>query len=266
MTSPFVQEQAKHVAARLEIATAADDAARTTALFRTVFERTPTADEAASVQTFLSNLAALPASTSTPAWQYGYGEIDVETSRVASFTPLEHWTGTVWQVGAKLPDEKLGHVSLRAEGGHPGHTAKTATIVRWTAPRSGTYAIDGVLKHPSKEGNGVAGHVASPRLGRLGLWTAEHNEQKTDVAGIVLEAGDVVDFVVEPRGNDSFDSYSWSPKARLVKPTGDAKSTADGKTAWSAADDFHGPLPKPLSPWEMLAQVLLMSNEFMFVD
>jgi hypothetical protein len=264
MNSPFVQEQAKHVAARPEIATAADDAARTTALFRTVFERTPTTDEAASVQTFLSNLAALPASTSTPRWQYGYGEIDVETSRVASFTPLEHWTGKEWQVGAKLPDPKLGFISLRTEGGHPGHTAKTATILRWTAPQAGTFAVGGVLKHPNKNGTGVVAHVWSSRLGRLGRWSALNNEAKTDVAAVNLEAGEVVDFVVEPNGTDSFDSYGWSPSIRLTKPA--IKLAADVKTVWSAADDFHGPQPQPLSPWEMLAQVLLMSNEFMFVD
>lgn len=264
MNSPFVQEQAKHVAALPIITQAPDDAARTAALFRTVFGRLPTAEEAARVQSFLSNLAALPVPTT--AWQYGYGEIDGATSRVASFTPLAHWTGTVWQVGAKLPDDKLGHVSLRAEGGHPGHTAKTSTIIRWTAPRSGTFAVEGVLKHPSKEGDGVAAHVTSPRLGRLGLWTAEHNERKTEVGGIALKAGDVVDFVVEPRNSDNHDSYAWSPRIRLDKTDGESNATADARIVWNATEDFHGPLPKPLSPWEMLAQVLLMSNEFMFVD
>ena len=37
-------------------------------------------------------------------------------------------------------------------------------------------------------------------------------------------------------------------------------------TAWSFADAFQGPQPTPQTPWEMLAQVLLMSNEFVFVD
>jgi hypothetical protein len=264
MNSPFVQEQAKHIAARPEIANAANDAARTTALFRTIYDRSPTADEAASVQSFLSHLAAIPASASAPAWQYGYGEVDAETSRVASFTPFAHWTGKEWQVGAKIPDPKLGHLLLRSDGGHPGHSAKTATIVRWTAPQGGTFAVGGVLKHPNKNGTGVVAHAWSSKLGLLGRWSALNNEAKTDVAAVKLEAGDVVDFVVEPNGTDSFDSYNWSPTIRLTKPAG--KLAVNDKTAWSAADDFHGPLPKPLSPWEMLAQVLLMSNEFMFVD
>jgi hypothetical protein len=38
---------------------------------------------------------------------------------------------------------------------------------------------------------------------------------------------------------------------------------------WDTDSGFHGPLPSPpkaLARWEELAQVLLMSNEFAFVD
>jgi hypothetical protein len=167
-----------------------------------------------------------------------------------------------------LPDSKLGHVSLKAGGGHPGRTAKQAVIIRWTAPAAGIYALDGTLKHPSKEGNGVAAHAVNARLGHLGNWTAQAGETKTKVAEFKLEAGDIVDLVVESRGNDAFDSYLWAPAIRLVKPAddADANAVANKKTVWSATEEFHGPVPVPLSPWEMLAQVLLMSNEFMFVD
>ena len=37
---------------------------------------------------------------------------------------------------------------------------------------------------------------------------------------------------------------------------------------WDAKTDFMDirKMPKPIGPWEELAQVLLLSNEFMFVD
>jgi hypothetical protein len=35
---------------------------------------------------------------------------------------------------------------------------------------------------------------------------------------------------------------------------------------WNAANDFSGPPPRRLNPWEELAQALLVSNEFVFVD
>jgi hypothetical protein len=39
-----------------------------------------------------------------------------------------------------------------------------------------------------------------------------------------------------------------------------------GPAEWNAAAQFAGPLPKRLGPWEKYAQVLLESNEFVFVD
>jgi hypothetical protein len=50
---------------------------------------------------------------------------------------------------------------------------------------------------------------------------------------------------------------------RLVE----AKSAAPAKQAEKASADSKEPaLNKPLNPWEEYAQVLLMSNELMFVD
>ena len=46
-------------------------------------------------------------------------------------------------------------------------------------------------------------------------------------------------------------------------------STGDKKTEWNSKRDFGGPPSSPsqtLTPWEKLAQVLLMSDEFIFVD
>jgi hypothetical protein len=35
---------------------------------------------------------------------------------------------------------------------------------------------------------------------------------------------------------------------------------------WESTSGFHGPLIPPMTRWQELAQVLLMSNEFAFVD
>ncbi len=67
-------------------------------------------------------LADLPArwEAPAPAWQFGYGSWDELTGRTASFTPLSRFSGSRWQGGVALPDERLGWVSLHAQGGHPG--------------------------------------------------------------------------------------------------------------------------------------------------
>jgi hypothetical protein len=38
------------------------------------------------------------------------------------------------------------------------------------------------------------------------------------------------------------------------------------KKQWDSREDFAAPPPAPLSPWEQLAQALLLTNEFMFID
>jgi hypothetical protein len=81
-----------------------------------------------------------------------------------------------------------------------------------------------------------------------------------------VRRGDTIDFVTDCNGNDGFDSFTWSPTIRFL---------ADGKTApgermeWSASSDFadaaHAMHPS-LDAWQKYAQVLLMSNELVFVD
>jgi hypothetical protein len=45
-------------------------------------------------------------------------------------------------------------------------------------------------------------------------------------------------------------------------------TVAPKKDLWSAQADYDGPQKssEPLNAWEKYAQVLLLSNEFMFVD
>ena len=62
MNSPFVVEQAQALAARPDIASAADDTAKITALYRLVLNRSPDNDELAIGRDFL----AAPASTDGP--------------------------------------------------------------------------------------------------------------------------------------------------------------------------------------------------------
>jgi hypothetical protein len=82
---------------------------------------------------------------------------------------------------------------------------------------------------------------------------------------IAVKKGETLDFVVEPRTNEGWDSYTWAPEISM---------NADGaekgvKTAWLASTEFSGPPGKKaerMKPWEKYAQVLMSSNEFVFVD
>ncbi|MBA4020374.1 MAG: hypothetical protein C0483_24700 [Pirellula sp.] len=256
MNSPLVQEQARTIVKRPEIAQARDDGARARAVYEIALNRRATDAEAARLASFAAEVGSLK--PPVPTWQYGYANYVAADGKVASFTPFAHWTGKSWQPGAKVPDAKLGHALLRPESGHAGSSAASTSTIRWTAPVDGVVALGGVLKHDSKDGDGVTAHVVSSRGGKLGSWPVHNGSKPVTVAKIEVRKGDVIDLVVDPGKTTSFDSFAWIPEFTLV----DAPATQK----WNYQKEFHGPAPATMNAWELAAQVLLMSNEFMFVD
>ena len=254
LNSPFVREQAQAASAKARAA-GADEVARIDALVRLVWSRRPSAEETARCREFLAAVARQP--RAAPDWQYGYGTIDEPTGRV-TFTALPHWTGSVWQAGPEVPNKQLGYTLLRAGSGHPGNAPAHSTILRWTASFDGAVEIEGLLGHDGKEGDGVRARVVSSRGGILGQWTAERRKTPTALDRVEVRAGDTLDFIVDCRGDSSFDGYTWGPVVRQIEPP--------GGQVWNSARDFHGPLPPPPDALDLLAQVLLMANEFVFVD
>jgi hypothetical protein len=83
-----------------------------------------------------------------------------------------------------------------------------------------------------------------------------------------VKKGDTVDFIVSIHQSLNNNDFLWSPIIRMVgsKTIRDANGYAK---EWNAKKEFAGPESenqKPLTPWEKYAQVLLLSNEFLFVD
>jgi hypothetical protein len=192
-------------------------------------------------------------------WRYGWGSYDASAERV-EFHRLPHFTGTAWQGGEALPDPKMGWVTLNATGGHPGNDPDHATVRRWLAPRAGMLSMTGTLKHASDQGDGVRGMIVSDRQGLRGQWDVFYGEAQTVVAAFAVAAGEVIDMLTTCRGGPSFDGFTWTVELRL------ADDEDGGRQAWSSSTGFRGPRPEPLGCWEHLAQVLLMTNEFTFID
>ncbi len=262
MNSPFVVEQARRLAKLSEDA-GADPTARIQRLYRQVYARAASAEEARLGTAYLAlaqQSPAQPPEAPQLAWQYGYGRFDGASGRIADFTRMAHFADKTWHPGEKLPDQAFAYLSLSENGGHPGGDLAHAAIRRWTSPVDGTLEVSGMLSRPAKEGDGVHGVVVSSRAGKLGEWTVKSGESQTHIEGIEITRGDTLDFAVDCIGNDGYDSFSWAPVVRLL-----------GKTPgeWDAGKQFGGPPgkpPVPLTPWEKYAQVLLMSNELAFVD
>ena len=85
-----------------------------------------------------------------------------------------------------------------------------------------------------------------------------------NIDSVTLHKGDTLDFVVDINSDLNNDQHLWKPVIHDVSDT--AASVAAPGRHWDAEKDFAGPAPRRLNRWEQIAQVLLISNELMFVD
>ncbi len=269
MNSPFAQEQARRLIARDDIKRLSSDTDKIKALYATLYQRAPDAEEIKLAKEFLAR-AALPASdrprsTVPPGWHYGSGEFDAATGRVANFKPMtarREGKDARISPSTTFPDPTFGHLFLSPVGGHPGNTLARASIRRWVSPADGVIRLEGTLGHALAAGDGVHARIVSSQNGSLGEWTVHNSKQATTLADIKVTAGESIDFLVDCGASSNSDSYTWAPKVTF---TADSDSSV---RTWEAKRDFNvvEKLPVPLTPWEELAQVLLLSNELAFID
>lgn len=255
MNNPFVQTLSRLVIGDLEAVRKNDPVERVRVLYRAVLGRDPDEEEVALSLAAIEDLRREPRQTGS-RWQNGYGFHDTEKGAVV-FTPLPWFGHNRWSGGETLPDPKLGWVSLGADHGHPGDPGRAA-IRRWNAPETVTVSVRGEIHVPSEQSGGVRALIVSSRAGVLGDWKVPGGGRvNAEVENVRLEAGDTLDFIVDCDADSSFDSFHWSPRLLAAGAGGAAVTLADAK------EDFGGP---GLTAWEAYAQVLLCSNEFLFMD
>jgi len=267
MNSGFVLEQARALAARSEIAAAPTDAAKLAAMYRILFQRQPAKDELKIAQQFLASArSSAPAPVVEGGWQYGYGAVLGEgASARVEFQQVKRMRERRYSPGEAYPDAKFHYVAVTPDGGHTGVSPEHCSIRRWVAPADGVIRIEAVLGHGSDKGDGVRGRIVSGAVGVLGEWSAFNSQSPTRFDALKVRAGETLDFVADCRAEHGYDSFTWAPEITLT-PDGDASLT---RTAWNAAKDFgakDAPAVAPLEPLARVAQVLLLSNETMFLD
>jgi hypothetical protein len=270
MNHPFVVQQAKLLlkwSAQPSLQSDTNDS-RIHFIYQKLFQRTPTPEELASALRFVEeDQATIVAATDhSKSWQYGYGEWDESTGRVKNFRPLPHFTGSAWQGDEAWPNEKLGWAQLTASGGHPGNDRQHAVVRRWIAGADGSYNVNSTLIHEPKVGDGIRAFVSHSRLGKLRSATVLGINAEMNLDTIAFQAGDTLDFIVDIGNGLNSDQFLWSPK---ITP-GTQLTTGSGgdspNETWDAEKDFSTQPKSQLTAWEQLVQVLMLSNEFMFVD
>lgn len=291
MNSPFVAEQARVFAASIARETHGSDEDRIQSAYQGIFGREPTPDEVQIGLRFLSEArntrSAEPTEPSevapAGAWQYGFGELDPTSGRVNRFVPFGYYAplmqvglGTdlpfAWKHASLLPATDAGAAHLTAKGGAPGDDLAHSVIRRWVSPIECKVNITGTLIHKLGQfgerfdtSNGIRGWIVSSRAGILANWTLRGLKAETSLSGLAVEKGEVLDFVVDSRGDDESDRFSWAPVIEKMLQAEEGASKKKPRR-WSAADNFRGPQAKRLDPWAQYAQILLETNEFAFVD
>ena len=236
---------------------------RATALFRAVLFRDPSPAELAEAVEFV-NLAiaeaVAPTAPKNREWAYGFGSWDEAAGRIQGFTALPHFTGEAWQGGPQFPDGQLGWVKLDATGGHPGNDRAHAAIRRWTAPRDLRIEIRSTFNHEPPQGDGVRAAIVSSHgtPGTLASAQVHMAAKPLDVAALDVVAGQTIDFLVDIGDGLSYDQFLW--QIRIL-----SQDAGGEPIVWDASQDFEGVSSERLDPWEQLTQVLLCTNEFLFI-
>ncbi len=267
MNSPFVVEQARLTASREDVQATPEGPERVRALYNAVLKRPPSEKEVALGALFVKGQDIAARQAQAPrdtTWRYGYGVVNEATGRVEGFTEFPHWTGEAFQESEEMPGESLGMAMLNRLGGHPGGPGH-AVVRRWTSEADSLLSCVGELFHHSSAGDGIRAYIISSRGGILWQGDVQDGVIATVMDDVEVRVGDTVDLVVSCRDDEEEDAFRWHPRLYLSGENAAQFETQD----WITRFDFMGPPPappEPLKPWEQYAQVLLMSNEFMFVD
>lgn len=258
MNNPFVIQQAQALVAKPEFQQPQAYEAQIQEVYERVYARKATNLEVDAGLRFVMNAITNPhpRDEEKSAWEYGWGAYD-EASKHVDFHKLTFFGGKAWQGGAKLPDATLGYVTINSDGGHAGNDHAHNTIRRWTAANDGVISISGAVQRPSDHGDGIVARVVSSRAGELFKSdVAPKGSVEVKLEKIEVKKGDTIDFLVDLKETLDSDGFVWHPLIR-------------GSSEWDSKAQFAGPpaaLPKDLTPWEQFAQVLLETNEFVFVD
>lgn len=246
LNNPFVLVQARALAGL----PAESETAKAAAILRRVLSRDPEPSEVARAAEFITTG---PASQTAGAWEYGTGDVDPATG-AARFHPFAHHQGDRWTCASEWPEGACGHAVIQAEGGHPGPDQARGVVWRWLSPETGKLDLSGEIKRPSDQGDGVRLRLVTGTRGVVRTWEVPPGAGVTlDGTSIEVAADETLDFIVDAGQSDTSDSIEVSFRLK----------NAAGHLLASSRDEFSGPA---LDPWVAYAQVLLISNEFMFVD
>jgi Protein of unknown function (DUF1553)/Protein of unknown function (DUF1549)/Planctomycete cytochrome C len=279
MNGDFTMEMATALIARKEIQNATESHQRIRRLYDRVFNREPSDNELLTAVEFIATsrrnspgLASGFESTSRQsAWTFGYAPYDAGRIQhdIGGLKSFPHAEPAKLQGDRTFPDKTngFGWLRLTPAGGHAGGGSR-CLVRRWTSPITGVVRLRGSLRHAATQGDGIR---ASIYVGNelVGQWSAHNQDVSTSVPNIDVTEGDQITFVIDSIENGGWDGFQWAPE---VVSLAENNGALEAGKVWSSRNGFPkssdtSELPtEGFGPWERLAQVLLMSNEFVFLE
>jgi hypothetical protein len=237
-----------------------------------VLLRDPKPDEVELAQRFVNDAQALQ---EPPAflWQYGAGQARRDSAGKITgfeFHPFTTYNASKnrqwWGMSADMPDKQWSYVHWSSSGGHPGNNH--AAMLRWVSPFDGAIRITGVLDRDSPNGNGVRGIIATNRQGIVkDVLVGPKSKSPVAIGRLEVRKGEIIDFAVDGENGDiNSDGFDWRPGIHRLDASGNAVLLTQSDKDFCDASHWPPNRARPQSVLAQLAQVLLMSNEFQFVD
>lgn len=271
MNSPFLRSQAERVAAKTPVQGSAIDSEAITSVYRRILQRDPKPQEVELAARFVNDAQSLQ---EPPAflWQYGAGKPQRDGAGKITgfeFTPFTTYNGSKnrqwWGMSKDMPDKKWSYVHWSSSGGHPAK--EHAAVLRWVSPFDGTIRITGELDRDNPNGNGVRGVIASNRQGVLkDVMVPPKSKLPVALGKVEVRKGEIIDFAVDCEGDTNSDGFQWRPGIHRLDANGVATLLTQSDKDFNDASHWPANRPRPESALAQLAQVLLMSNEFHFID
>jgi Protein of unknown function (DUF1553)/Protein of unknown function (DUF1549)/Planctomycete cytochrome C len=274
MNSPFIKQRANLAAKLTPIKGSSIDSQTIQELYHRVLRRDAQPDEVELAQRFAADAGSLSKRSSAFVWSYGYGKIEKgpgDDVKLTGFTRLQHFGKTAqtknrWYPTDKYPDKEFGYLQIGLSGGHPG--SQWPAVMQWTSPfETQKIRISGSVKRSSDQGNGVRAWIISSLKGRVAEQLVKPAGSVEIKADIEIQQDEVLSFIVEAENGDTnSDSYTWAPKIDQLNEDGSLTAITQSDIDFCGPDAWPLNRTKPQSPLSQLAQVLMMSNEFQFVD
>lgn len=273
MNSPFIRQRADVIARDTKLNGSSLDSEALKSMYHRILARDPRPEEVDAALRFSTDATALNAEKPF-RWSYGTMDLTGRTPegkpQFAEFKPFASLTEKggnhkVWSHTGKIPDAEWGHSFWSNNGAHAA-PKQHMVVARWHVPYDAKIAVDGVLSRSSDRGNGVRAWIWTARTGALAEYQATPQDKKVATQTTAeVKKGETLCFIVSSDDSTDSDSFNWDPKISRLED-GSSELLTDFKTDFCDSARWPFGRAKPQSAVSQIAQVLLISNEFMFMD